>query len=37
MSSEKILIVDDRQENLLFLAESVLLPEGYQVITATDG
>jgi two-component system NtrC family sensor kinase len=37
MSSEKILVVDDRQENLLFLAESVLRPEGYQVITAMDG
>jgi two-component system NtrC family sensor kinase len=37
MSGEKILIVDDRQENLLFLADSVLRPEGYQVITATDG
>lgn len=37
MSGEKILIVDDRQENLLFLADSVLRPEGYQVITAMDG
>lgn len=37
MSSEKILIVDDRRENLLFLANSVLRPEGYEVITAIDG
>jgi two-component system NtrC family sensor kinase len=37
MSGEKILIVDDRRENLLFLANSVLRPEGYEVITAMDG
>jgi two-component system NtrC family sensor kinase len=37
MSGEKILIIDDRRENLLFLANSVLRPEGYEVITAVDG
>jgi len=37
MSGERILVVDDRQENLLFLADSVLRPEGYEVITAMDG
>jgi CheY-like chemotaxis protein len=37
MSGEKILIVDDRRENLLFLANSVLRPEGYRVVTAMDG
>lgn len=37
MSSEKILVVDDRRENLLFLADSVLRSEGYDVITAMDG
>jgi two-component system NtrC family sensor kinase len=37
MSAEKILIADDRQENLSFLADSVLRPEGYVVITAIDG
>ena len=37
MSGEKILIIDDRRENLVFLAESVLRPEGYRVITAMDG
>jgi two-component system NtrC family sensor kinase len=37
MSGEKILVVDDRRENLLFLANSVLRPEGYEVITAMDG
>jgi CheY-like chemotaxis protein len=37
MSGERILVVDDRQENLVFLADSVLRPEGYDVITAMDG
>lgn len=37
MSGEKILVADDRRENLLFLANSVLRPEGYDVITAVDG
>jgi two-component system NtrC family sensor kinase len=37
MSGEKILVADDRRENLVFLAESVLRPEGYQVDTAMDG
>lgn len=37
MSGERILVADDRRENLLFLANSVLRPEGYDVITAMDG
>jgi two-component system NtrC family sensor kinase len=37
MSGERILVIDDRRENLLFLANSVLGPEGYEVITAVDG
>lgn len=37
MSGEKILVIDDRRENLLFLANTVLRPEGYNVITALDG
>ncbi|MEJ2210062.1 MAG: response regulator [Anaerolineae bacterium] len=37
MSGEKILVADDRRENLLFLANSVLRPEGYEVLTAVDG
>ena len=37
MSGERILVADDRRENLLFLANSILRPEGYDVITASDG
>jgi len=37
MSGERILVADDSSENLLFLANSVLRPEGYEVITAMDG
>jgi two-component system NtrC family sensor kinase len=37
MSGERILIIDDRRENLLVLANSVLRPEGYEVLTAMDG
>lgn len=37
MTGEKILVIDDRRENLLFLANSVLRSEGYEVITAMDG
>jgi two-component system NtrC family sensor kinase len=37
MSGEMILVADDRRENLLFLADSVLKPEGYRILRATDG
>lgn len=37
MASEIILIVDDRRENIVHLANNVLKPEGYEVITAMDG
>lgn len=37
MSGERILVADDRRENLLFLADSVLRAQGYEVITAMDG
>jgi two-component system NtrC family sensor kinase len=37
MAAAKILVVDDRRENILFLANDVLRPEGYEVITAMDG
>jgi len=37
MEERKILIVDDRRENIIFLANNILRPEGYEVITAMDG
>ena len=37
MSKGKILIIDDRRENIVFLANNILKPEGYEVITAMDG
>ena len=33
----RILIVDDRRENIVFLANSILKPKGFDVITAMDG
>ncbi|MBL7198969.1 MAG: response regulator [Anaerolineae bacterium] len=36
-ANETVLIVDDRRENIAFLAESVLRPAGYDVTTAADG
>lgn len=37
MAGETILIVEDRRENIVHLANNVLKPNGYQVITAMDG
>lgn len=37
MAGEKVLIVDDRDDNLKFLAECILIPEGYSYIVAKDG
>jgi len=37
MAGEKILLVDDRRENILFLANDILRPRGYEIITAMDG
>ncbi len=37
MSGEKVLLVDDREDNLQFLTEYVLGPEGYSYIIAKDG
>jgi len=37
MANEKVLIIDDGRENVVFLANQVLKPHGYQVITASDG
>ena len=37
MAGELVLIVEDRRENIVHLANNVLKPNGYQVITAMDG
>jgi two-component system NtrC family sensor kinase len=37
MAGETILIIEDRRENIVHLANNVLRPNGYQVITAMDG
>lgn len=37
MATETILIVDDRRENIVHLANNVLKPHGYEIITAMDG
>ncbi len=37
MANEKVLVIEDRRENLVFLANQILRPNGYQVITARDG
>jgi two-component system NtrC family sensor kinase len=34
---QKILIVDDRRDNIVFLANNILKPKGYDIITAMDG
>jgi len=37
MAGETVLIIEDRRENIVFLANQVLKPNGYQVMTAMDG
>jgi two-component system NtrC family sensor kinase len=37
MAGETVLIIEDRRENIVHLANNVLKPNGYQVITAMDG
>jgi class 3 adenylate cyclase/DNA-binding response OmpR family regulator len=37
MAGERILVVDDGQENLDFVVEYILQPEGYEALTAKDG
>jgi two-component system NtrC family sensor kinase len=37
MANEKVLIIEDRRENVVFLANQILRPSGYQVSTAGDG
>ncbi|MCB0211296.1 MAG: response regulator [Anaerolineae bacterium] len=34
---KKVLVVEDRRENIIFLTNNVLKPRGYDVITAADG
>lgn len=33
----KVLIIDDRRENIVFLANNILRPKGYDIITAMNG
>jgi len=33
----KVLIIEDRRENIVFLANNALKPKGYKIITARDG
>ena len=37
MAGETILIVEDRRENIVHLANNILKPNGYEVLTAMDG
>ena len=37
MAGETVLIIDDRRENIVHLANNILKPNGYEVITAMDG
>ena len=34
---QKVLIIDDRRENIVFLANNILRPKGYDVLTAMNG
>lgn len=34
---KKVLIIEDRRENIIFIANNILRPKGYEVITARDG
>ena len=35
--SRKVLIIEDRREQIVFIANNILRPEGWEVITARDG
>jgi len=35
--SRKVLIIEDRRENIVFIANNILKPEGWEVVTARDG
>jgi two-component system NtrC family sensor kinase len=34
---QRVLIIDDRRESIVFLANNILKPKGYDIITAMDG
>lgn len=34
---QRVLIIDDRRENIVFLANNILRPKSYDIITAMDG
>ena len=34
---QKVLIIDDKRENIVFLANNILRPKGYEILTAMDG
>ena len=33
----KVLIIEDRRDNIVFIANNILKPQGYEIITAMDG
>jgi DNA-binding response OmpR family regulator len=35
--AKKVLVIEDRRENIVFIANNILKPEGWEVITARDG
>jgi DNA-binding response OmpR family regulator len=35
--TKKVLVIEDRRENIVFIANNILKPEGWEVITARDG
>src|SRR5512136_559483 len=37
MAGERVLIIEDRRENIVYLANNILKTHGYQVLTAMDG
>ena len=37
MAHEKVLVIEDRREYMVFVVNQVLRPNGYEVITAMDG
>ncbi len=35
--ARKVLVIEDRRENIVFIANNILKPEGWEVLTARDG